>query len=642
MSQRTRWAVQIVTAVVFGVVAHLQASSSTAYVSICCSAPSTAGVFNAATLALTRTIATGSGGDGLALTPDGTKMFVTVDHRGELQAIATATGALLARIKVPIGIAGTPPLELAMNPDGRHVYVFVPQIQPKSLLIAVDTTTYRVTGRLNLPFNESEGPLLVSPDGTKLYFEEGLVNQYIQVIDTATLKPVTQIVVNEAPTGLAVTPSGLLLMPDTNNELLVIDPRAGAIVNRISLGPPGQILAGPVISSPDSATAYLAFAGPSILAVSLATGATVFNAPVVQLPTHFALSPDGKALYSINFSTEGAYSVSEFSIPAQKPAATVRQLGPLSAVALSQDGGTLYVLNADQSAIVPVDVSSRKPGHGILGGVGINSLAIPANGGTVWGSSYAFALSGNILIWNPATGRLQFTAGASGGLSFSPSGTVLYVASPSKVIAVDVRTLHETARYTAAQLTNVGQAIPSPDGQRVYISVTFVSGSPDGAVLLPPGDLEVLDSATLKRIAAINIPDGVGALALTPDGTTLLCTSNRGHVHLISTATGKITATIGLSPSNGLLQGLAVSPDGSLAYVTDAENNLLFVADLATQTQQAAFPVGMAPLGVAITPDGSAAWVLTTPGLETVNVLTGNVGGPVPLPGAPSAIVFAP
>jgi DNA-binding beta-propeller fold protein YncE len=38
---------------------------------------------------------TGSGGDGLALRPDGTKMFVTVDCKRELQVIETATGAIL-------------------------------------------------------------------------------------------------------------------------------------------------------------------------------------------------------------------------------------------------------------------------------------------------------------------------------------------------------------------------------------------------------------------------------------------------------------------------------------------------------------------------------------------------------------------
>ncbi len=170
MSPRKRAIVQFVTAaaILFGA-ARLEASSSTAYVSVCCNAPSTAGVFNPSTLAQQRTIATGSGGDGIALSPDGTKMFVTVDNKRELQAIATATGTILARVPVPIGVSGTPPLELTISPDGTTVYVFAPQDRPSSLLMAVDTTTYLVTHVVNLPANQSLGPLLISPDGTQLY-----------------------------------------------------------------------------------------------------------------------------------------------------------------------------------------------------------------------------------------------------------------------------------------------------------------------------------------------------------------------------------------------------------------------------------------------------------------------------------------
>jgi len=45
------------------------AASSTAYVSVCCNAPSTASVFNASTLTQSRSLVTGSGGDGIAVTP---------------------------------------------------------------------------------------------------------------------------------------------------------------------------------------------------------------------------------------------------------------------------------------------------------------------------------------------------------------------------------------------------------------------------------------------------------------------------------------------------------------------------------------------------------------------------------------------
>jgi YVTN family beta-propeller protein len=644
MSQYTRSLTRVVTFAAFlSIAAHLQASSATAYISVCCNAPSTAGVFNASTLEPTRTLVTGSGGDGIALSPDGTKMFVTVDQKHELQAIATSSGTILATVKVPMSVSGEPPLELAISPHGSHVYVFAPQDRPNSLLLAIDATTYKVTRTSKIPALGSLGPLLISPDGSQLYFEVGFANQYIQVIDAATLAPLSQIPVNAYPTDLAVTPSGLILMTDTNNELLVIDPKSSTVVNRFSLPHNNQSFPGIVISSPDSKTAYISFAAQSILAVNIATGAIVFDAPISYVPNHFAISPDGSSLYSTNLSPTGAWSLSEFQISKQERVKTRRQLGPVSALALTRDGQSLYVLNADESAIASVDVASRNVTHVALGSVGINSVAIPPGSTTVWASQYAFQRGGDILFLNPLTEKVTFAVGHAGALAFSPSGTVVYLASPGVVTALDVTSLTPIGRAHAGQLTNIGQAIPSPDGTRLYVSVSFVSGIvSNGSGRLAPGEIRVLDPSTFERTAVIRVPGGMGALALTPDGSTLVCTGNKGLVHLISTATYKITATIQFTPANGLLTGLALSPDGSTAYVADSENNLLLVANIQTQTQQASIAVGTSPSTVVITPDGSEAWVATLAGLDIVNASTSQLSGRVRLPGIPSAIAFAP
>jgi YVTN family beta-propeller protein len=639
MSQCIRLVAQVVAAAAFLSTARLPAS--TAYVSLCCNAPSTAGVFNASTLAQTNTIVTGSGGDGMALSPDGTKMFVTVDYKSQLEVIATATGTILATVPVPVGVSGEAPLELAIGPDGSRVYVFAPQARPNPYLVAIDTTTYKVAQEANVSNGGSLGPLLVSPDGSQLYYEVGYANEYIQVVDAISLAPLKQIPVNGYPSDLAVTPSGLILMTDSNNQLLVINPKSSS-VNVFPLPNDNQGTPGVVISSPDSTTAYISFAAQSILAVNIATGATVFDAAINYVPTGFAISPDGTSLYSTNLSSAQAWSLSEFQIPTQETVKTIRQLGPIRALALTKDGQSLYVLNANESAIATVDVASQKLTHLVLGSVEINSLAIPPGGTTVWASQYGFGLGGDILFLNPATEQLKYKVGYAGALAFSPSGTVVYVANPGAVTALDVATLTPIGTAYVGQLTNIGQAIPSPDGTRLYISASFVSGVSNGAVVLAPGEILVLDTSTFKYTAAFSVSDGMGAMALTPDGSTLVYTANGGRVHLLSTATNKITATIHLTPANGLLNGLALSPDGSTAYVADAENNLLIVADLTTQTQLASIAVGNGPSPVVISPDGSEAWVATLAGLEIVNTSTGLVSGPVRLPGEPSAIVFGP
>ena len=90
-----------------------------------------------------------------------------------------------------------------------------------------------------------------------------------------------------------------------------------------------------------------------------------------------------------------------------------------------------------------------------------------------------------------------------------------------------------------------------------------------------------------------------------------------------------------LTPANGLLNGLALSPDGSTAYVADAENNLLLVANTPTQTQLASIPVGVSPSTVVVTPGGSEVWVATLAGLDIVNATTSQLSGSVKLSGTP-------
>jgi YVTN family beta-propeller protein len=624
-----------------GVPLCLRASSGTAYVTVCCNAPSTVGVFDASSLAQARNILTGSGGDSIVLSPDGERIFVTVDNASKLQVIETATGAILATVPVPLSVSGEPPLELAISPDGSRVYVFAPQARPDPLLLVIDTTTYQVIHTAAIANIASLGPLLVSPDGTQLYFEVGYANEYIQVVDTRTLTLLQQIPVNEIPSGLAVTPTGLILMTDTSNQLLVIDPKTSA-VTVLPLPNDNQAIPGIVISSPDGTTAYISFATASILAVNIANGATVFDAKIDYTPTQFAISPDGASLYSANLSRAGAWSLAEFHIPTRKPVMTVPQAGPISSLALMKDGRSLFVLNGNNSAIASVDMASRKVTHVAHAGVGIDSVAIPPRGTTVWASQYAFSSSGETLFLDPTTERLTYAVDIFGAFAFSPDGSVVYAYDPGRVTAYDVASLTKVGSAFAGELTNIDQAIPSPDGTRLYVSVTYVSGAANGGgVTFTPGAIRFLDTSTFKYDATINVAVGMGALALTPDGSTLVYTANRGRLRLLSTATRKIIATVQLTPENGLLSGLALSPDGSTAYVTDTQNNLLLVVDLKTHTELAGYPVGSSPSSVAITPDGTEAWVATPAGLEIVNTATGRVSA-VALPGTPSAIAFAP
>src|SRR5450631_821295 len=112
-------------------------------------------------------------------------------------------------------------------------------------------------------------------------------------------------------------------------------------------------------------------------------------------------------------------------------------------------------------------------------------------------------------------------------------------------------------------------------------------------------------------------PNGVGV------GSARAYVANMGsnNVSVINTATNAVVATVsvGDEPSD-----LALTPDGSRAYVVNTggmsfNGDTVSVIDTATNTVAATVAVGNAPFGVAVTPDGSRAYV--TNGNSDVSVM---------------------
>ena len=64
------------------------------------------------------------------------------------------------------------------------------------------------------------------------------------------------------------------------------------------------------------------------------------------------------------------------------------------------------------------------------------------------------------------------------------------------------------------------------------------------------------------------------------------------------------TIHVGWSPI-----GVAITPDGATALVTNGNSDSVSVVDLPTLTETATIPVGKSPYGVAVTPSGATALI---------------------------------
>ena len=152
----------------------------------------------------------------------------------------------------------------------------------------------------------------------------------------------------------------------------------------------------------------------------------------------------------------------------------------------------------------------------------------------------------------------------------------------------------------------------SPDGARAY-----VTNAGDC-------DISVIDTASNTAIATVGLGDTEpGFPAITPDGKSLYIPDVfRGNVLVLSTSTNTVTATIPMSSGPF---AVAITPDGSRAYVLGGGN--VTVVDTATNTVVGgpiSVPTGQVEgvllyPGIAITPAGNAAYV---PAGSSANVLT--------------------
>jgi YVTN family beta-propeller protein len=102
-----------------------------------------------------------------------------------------------------------------------------------------------------------------------------------------------------------------------------------------------------------------------------------------------------------------------------------------------------------------------------------------------------------------------------------------------------------------------------------------------------------------------------------------ITSQSSGTVSVVDTVTNMVTATIAIGKFNQS-GGVAVSPDGSKAYLTNdgtdpspGATGTVSVIATATNTFTATIPVGSGPQGVAVSPDGSKVYVANS-GFNTV------------------------
>jgi DNA-binding beta-propeller fold protein YncE len=150
-----------------------------------------------------------------------------------------------------------------------------------------------------------------------------------------------------------------------------------------------------------------------------------------------------------------------------------------------------------------------------------------------------------------------------------------------------------------------------------------IACNPNTSVYLMSHDTGVVNryrTCPFTLAKTINVGTNPLQLGITPDAKTLIVTRYDNSVVFIDTATDTITTDLHLS--SAYPNGLAISPDGSTAYVTNfvTTNPSILTIDIASRTVTRTTQVNTYPKSIYLTPDGAQAWVLFS-GSSTIYVL---------------------
>ncbi|MFI6098357.1 YncE family protein [Lentzea sp. NPDC051213] len=217
---------------------------------------------------------------GVAVSPDGQRVYVINGWTGVITEVDPFTGAVLNRLFTQVQLS-----HAAMRPDGQRLYV-----SASGSVAVVDPHNFRLVAAVKVP-GQPQG-LAVHPNNQVLYVanaQDGTVG----VVDTATAFQTSTVQVGGLPQYLAISPDGkrlyvssMRLGEKTPGTLSVIDTTTNRVVGTMSVGRG----AGSVAVTPDGATVYLTLPKERSVAVIDAATMTLRERLPIDAPS-VAIAP---------------------------------------------------------------------------------------------------------------------------------------------------------------------------------------------------------------------------------------------------------------------------------------------------------------------------------------------------------------
>jgi DNA-binding beta-propeller fold protein YncE len=215
------------------------------------------------------------------------------------------------------------------------------------------------------------------------------------------------------------------------------------------------------------------------------------------------------------------------------------------------------------------------------------------------------------------------------GVKVNHAGTFAYVScmNSDEIVEIDVNTFaisrrvkigkgHDMAKMDPAKADHAQHAAPAgsnptPPGQGDLLAKecagTFVSVSPDDKTLYVAcnygNSLQVWDAASLSFVKEVPLAAGSYNVEPSPDGSIVIVTNKKAQsLSIVDTKT--LTEVIRIPTTKKIVHGVAYSPDGKYAYVSQesigSDPGAIDVIDLATRKTVSTVPIPAQPTGIVI------------------------------------------
>jgi len=186
----------------------------------------TVSAVNAVTGAVVAIIPVGANPYGIAISHDGSKVYVAFTYSDYISVISTATNRVTANITV-----GTAPADVVVSPDGSKIYV---PVSNYNHIAVIDPVTNNVTAVI--PTTLVPGVMALSPDGTRAYVAMSV--NYVSVINTSTNTEISTISIGTNPNGISVSPDGhFVYITNTGSKSVsVINTSTNTVIATVNVG----------------------------------------------------------------------------------------------------------------------------------------------------------------------------------------------------------------------------------------------------------------------------------------------------------------------------------------------------------------------------------------------------------------------